>query len=438
MMTNNTTSWKDQRKSVHKVNEELGLLIDDISPDDSYQLFCLQYPYGELITENSVLNVPAENTFVSLSNPNLNTRYLSELSYAPTPLILQLHNSAEVFFEKPSGIISLNTFAEGELYGLFEIMEPLTGCRGSSLWNVCSGSRSAFMLPKISDYVQHEQLKRHLNITAAQPQKPSDHALVFKEIAQQSMAGTGWHTKILAFGKKWFDAKNDSRAWLKFYNYLYKKSWQQSNVVRTYYEFNVLWEHIAPIIKYTQPNFYILSTFKNLINLGFGGQPGFQPTLQETQLLPGKVIEDAYVNVYGLKNYLPTIMVPNRLNHRNLKPVYYSFAEPMLLESNPDMRNKRNILAEQEHVFDLLSGFMKAITHKNEGYLYEQLKRITFDFFHTKYEVAGKISHAKQEIENDFTLNDKKNEYYPNRVYAASSHFLQGFVRLQKKIILNE
>ena len=432
-MLDNNTSWSRMRESVYQINEELVRLIDDISPDDSYHLFCLQYPYGELITEKGVLNTPKADKFIPLSDSGVDPLYASELRYASTPLLLQLHNRAEVFLKKPSGVVSLNTFAEGDLYGLSAVMALFTGCQGLALGDISSGSRTAFMLPSISDDAHHDKMKRHLNITCFPPRKRSDHALVFKDIAQQCVTTTNWHTKILAFGKKWFDAKNDSQAWLKFYNYLYKKSWQQSNILRTYYEFNVLWEHIAPIIKCTQPNFYILATFKNLINLGFGGQPGFQPTLQETQLLPGKVIEDAYVNVYGLRHYLPTIMVPHRLNHGNLNPVYYSFAEPMLLESNPDMRNKRNILGEQEHVFDLLAGFMKAIAHKNEGYLYEQLKRITFDFFHTKYEVAGKISNAKQEIENDFTLNDKRNECYPHRVYAASSHFLQGFVRLQKE-----
>lgn len=426
-------SWQTIRDKVHKVNKELAILIDDIAPDDSYHLFELTYPYGELITTNGVLNVPCEEGFVPYQDPKVANTYAAQLGYSATPLILQLHHTAEVFFQKPSGVISLNTFPAGTLYGLFEIMQPLTGCQGSPLWHVSSGSRSAFMLPNISDYTYHDKIRKHLHISAFPPQSTADHALIFKEIVSHYQTKDAWNTKVLVFGKKWFSKKNDSREWVKFYNYLYKSSWQQSNVLRTYYEFNVLWEHISPIIKNTHPNFYILATFKNLINLGFGGQPGFRPSLQEQNLLPGHIIEDVYTNLYGLKNYLPILMVPQRLcGQHGDTAVYYSFAQPMLLEGNPDMRNKRNILAEEEQVFDLLFEFKDAISKKGSCYIYDEIKRVAFDFYHNKYEIPGKIANCKETITQAILANQNAAALYPDRVFATTSHFLHGFVRITK------
>lgn len=50
--------WKDMRKDVLNLNPNLGKIIDQINPNDSYPLYLASYPYGSVIVNEGVFNLP--------------------------------------------------------------------------------------------------------------------------------------------------------------------------------------------------------------------------------------------------------------------------------------------------------------------------------------------------------------------------------------------
>ena len=70
--------------------------------------------------------------------------------------------------------------------------------------------------------------------------------------------------------------------------------------------------------------------------IGLGSAVGFRPATDES-LAPVKLIQEAYVERYGLKKYAPTIMIPHHFNMHSEKepPVYYSLQLPTTMTFSP-------------------------------------------------------------------------------------------------------
>ena len=50
------TTWKKISKKFHSVNDPLARVIDKISPDDSFKLYRVRYPFGEMVFKMGILN----------------------------------------------------------------------------------------------------------------------------------------------------------------------------------------------------------------------------------------------------------------------------------------------------------------------------------------------------------------------------------------------
>ncbi|NEU34928.1 hypothetical protein GN156_30175, partial [bacterium LRH843] len=78
-----------------------------------------------------------------------------------------------------------------------------------------------------------------------------------------------------------------------------------------------------------KPNPYLLDTAKHLFAIALGEVPGYAPQLDDEQL-PLRVLQQAYVESYGMKKYVPTILAPVNfsLETKSFPAVYYSLSYP--------------------------------------------------------------------------------------------------------------
>ena len=144
-------TWKDIRSDVLKINKELAEIIDAINPSDDYKFVKASYLYGDVYIKNSEAQLPVNNKLVPLSHSSIDKKIQNELSYSSLPLFLGLEKNSEFFVGAGDRIIPIGLFHKGRISGTYETMDYITGRKSHSEWNICAGSRSIFMLPKITD-----------------------------------------------------------------------------------------------------------------------------------------------------------------------------------------------------------------------------------------------------------------------------------------------
>lgn len=424
-------SWADFSHLVEKAEPELFRLINQINPDKSYKLIKATYLYGEKITDLGTICVPnAQGNLVKLDDASVSAELKESLGYCPTPLILQLSAASEVFVETFERIMPLNLFTPGDLYGLFEALVPLTGCPMTPYWSVTSGARSVFLLARVSDAIGHNRLKAEFNLSAAAPKRLSEQWNVIKQIARHPTAGTPWSSEVLIFTKKWFSRKEDDIDWLRFHYYLLVKSWFQSKNVRSKISYDsMLWEHFAVAIcaKNLKPNSYIVDTVKHLMLIAEGSSAGFSPLVDEKLMLPKKLIEKAYVDVYGLKDYAPIVMAPWLLEKGGdiVKRLYYSLSYPTLLEGTPSIRKVRNIMTELREVKEVMALLLKTLKTCKEK-IYETKTELNFEYYHSDEDRYGEIFNTKKIPCRDEVIQSILDD--TKKLFPTHGQFLRGCI----------
>lgn len=428
-------TWLDFREAVQRVEPELFDIIEKISPGKKYKLIKARYLYGENITDLGTICVPDNaGQLARLDDPNVATDLKEELGYCPTPLILQLTNAAEVFVEAEGRVVPLNVFMPGDLYGLYEILVPFTGCAVVPCWSITSGGRSVFLAAKVSDAIGHRRLRAEFSVPASPPKKLEDQWRVIKTIVNRGGVGSPWFSEILVFTKDWFEKKDEDIDWMRFQNYLFKKAWLQSRSNRAQVEYSIMWEAFAKAIcaKNLKPSSYIVDTIKHLMLLTSETTPGFKAVGDSEVVLPTKIIEKAYTDIYGLKEYAAIIMCPQVLGAGgDLAPIYYSMAYPTLLVGTPSIRKAKNIMTEIRDVRTLML-MLESILKSYETRLYRNLKSVEFTYFHSDDDRFGEILNSQTIAKTDPFIADILATKFKNKKFPSYGPFFRGCIRITK------
>lgn len=426
-------TWNEVKNHVELINPELALICNRINVKKNYSLFKVRYPYGTNIVENGLFNIPVvKNSNVIPINDIQIPNYLkSKLDYCNIPLTLILHNDSEVFIESSDRIVPLNFFRAGDLFGVFEIARMFAKINFNSVWNVSAGARSVFMLPKISDKVSHNRIRKEFGINCEIPNSLVNQWHVFKEIIHKSGNLDIWYSEILVFGNDWFD-KDYNIDLLEFQNYIYETTWKQSKVLVSAIEFGLQWETFSTTInkKLLRPRAYIIDTIKQLTAIANGSGIGFKPATEETSL-PVGFIQDVYMNVYKLKSHIPTIMQPDKLLHSNQK-LYYSLSFPTTLETSPVVRNKPTLIQDEREIKLLMNILLQTIDNNSNNRIIDP--NIDFRFFHYDNDRYGEMIDSSVIFNDDnrFSIYSKSSLNNILRTFCANSVFFKGCVEIAR------
>lgn len=417
--------WYDVRDEVNKINSSLANICDMITPDRKFPLYRIKYSYGAKIVDNGCFNLPLLNgQIVHLNDARVPDNLKEQLSYCHIPLSLILSNDVEVFIDTKNRTIPLNFFKAGELFGVFESVATLVGTTLQPRWSVTAGARSVFMLPKISDKVGHGRLKKELGISCEAPNNLREQWHVFTQIANSGNMQDNWYNEILVFGKTWFDSECKDFNWFKFQQYLFKINWIQSKLLMDTAEFGMIWEDFSETIAKHgfKPRMYIIDTIKYLTTVVAGSGVAFIPSTNESSA-PISLIQQVYIEVYGLKNYIPTIMQSAKLNH-SVK-LYYSLAYPTTLESSPITRSVPSIIDDQRQVRLLLNLLMQRVGDSNK-YVKNNIK---YAFFHSDFDKYGEIADSGLLPLHDDRFNFSLFETQ-NNIFCNTATFFRGCITL--------
>ena len=346
-----------------------------------------------------------------------------------------LEKDSEVFVDTGSRIIPINLFHKGNLSGVYETMDFLTGKKSSPIWNYSAGSRSIFMLPKITDKLGAKRLHMTRNIPATiQVNHLTDHFELFKSIAQNKSFSQEWHSTALFFGEKWITNKHTSKEWMKFKNYLLCKTWEQATYAIDKLKFNLNWEKLAEAIslRRLQPKPYLIDQVKHVLNIVAGNFPAFKPIDTSQESAPTRGLQQAIIDCYTFK-YLPTLMHACALGDTitKAKHVYYSLSLPTVLEGSPLKKNSSTIISDMREFKFLIETLKNYRQNTANNEATQVIKDFQIDYFHFEKDMCDEIrSSTDIAIEDGAFLEDKKT--FQTRDFCATSPFFSGCIRISK------
>lgn len=426
-------TWPEIRSLVHEVNPELAQIVDSIGPDDSYKLYRADYPFGATIANLGQLHIPnGLGRVVRLSDNTIDKAIRADLNYNPVPVALNLHHNAEVYVIHDSRFVPLKVFTPGEIFGVWELLDPPTFKLQAQNWSFSAGARSLFMVPKITESTSHAKLRQKYSLRPFTPKGLLDHQQIFSTIANHPNFSESWQNSILFFGRNWVSHLSDppESPWYKLNYFWLRQAWLQSLNWRNQLSFELIWQSLAQQVEQRnlKPRRYIIDTVKHLITVGTGTAPAFAPAI-DNQSAPVQGLQSVYVNDYHLKNYLPTIMEPRHLNTN--KPgdqVYYSLQSPTLLTYSSHHINTRSILQDLRDLKFLIDILMEKL-ESDKAPILALVKNLNFEFFHSEVDTYGEILSSNDMVDGDPQLSYTQDDY-PDRRFAETGPFVRGCIRL--------
>lgn len=392
-------SWKKLQSRIKTIYPEFAAIIDEISPADDYGLYVASYPYGTLILDNGVFQVPnAQNQIVPLTHSSIPSAIQEDLNYNGTmPVGLVSKNSIESFIVARNRIIPATLFTPGKMVALWRMLDEGISYQEGSYWNVTSGARTICMLPKITDKNGYRSLKSKYNLRLAIPQHLRDHWIIFSHLANHHHFSQPWSSEIIFFSKKWFSHKND-RSWCTFYHFLLNLLWQNSAFTRNHLIFNFAFS-VAQENKNLKPSPYLADTVKHLIAIATGSMPGFATAIDDCAA-PISGFQKVFLEDYGLKKYAPIIMHASHFSLEKKQPIYYSFQMPTTMVFSPKANRASSTMTELKELKYLMEVLLSQILKGHLGVektpFFTLANNVRYDFFHTEKDTAKEIELANQ------------------------------------------
>jgi hypothetical protein len=417
--------WQDVRDEVGLVNKELRDIIDAINPDKTYKLVKIKYSFGDLIIKEGQF-------FSSFMTEKTNTTIANKLkkyfSYSPIPLAFVLNKGCEVFVETNERASPLNVLTPGSLFGCFELMNFFINKPSTPIWNVSAGSRTIFMLPKLADNLKFKKLRLKYDIPSTLRLKYiTDHWKIFKKIAASPELKKNWECEIIFFTEKWFQHKKDT-AWLEWYRYLSKTAWQQSQYAIEKITFSLFWQAFTNAIssRNLKPRSYLVDTIKHLLLICSGASPAIIPANhKQTLFAPILQLQQAIVDIYQLRDYLPTIMYAASLNDlKKQLPVYYSLSYPTLVEGSPFNTSFSTVMLDLRDIKLLMDTLIYRVNIKDNF-----IKNLKFEYFHTGDDIYKEIKSSNKAQKEDSRLTDDL-ALFSDRKFCETSIFWRGAIKI--------
>ncbi|MBU0744234.1 MAG: hypothetical protein KKE11_02550, partial [Gammaproteobacteria bacterium] len=349
-------TWSDVRSTVANNSKGLAKIIDEISPGKEFTLFKVQYPFGVKIFNKNILHLPNNaNNSIPITDNEIDSNIKNKLMYNPIPLGIITKNTVELFSDIHRKIFSLATYGSDLELGIWEHFG------WTSHYDITSGARSLYMLPKISEALSHKQLKKKYGVTESPPKHLYDHWKVFSQIARSSAVPNEWFCEVIFLSKKWAEAIKKDDAWAKLALYISQKGWQHSTYGRKKESLDMVWEIFVKSLSNKELKFdpHVVDTLKHLIYISTGSIPACAPSIGDDETGPLKNIQTIYQDSrgYGLNDYIATIMQPQYFSSNQAKPVYYSLQLPTLLESLPRTKKVTSVIDNVRELSELLDCF---------------------------------------------------------------------------------
>lgn len=428
-------TWKTLRNTVKIKYPQLGTIIDELSPEDGYNLYKVEYPYGAIILDKGIFQIPNCNKqIVSLYHPSIPENIKIDLDYNHTiPVGLVLKNCFESYMITGKRVVPATLFRAGELLALWRVFDEGKSYQDGSFWTISSGARATCMLPKITDKNCYKQLKNKFGLDLSLPKDLQEHWQLFDNLIHSTTTINPWTAEVIFLSKKWFSHKEDKQ-WNGFYYFLLNTVWQASAFSRNKMMFDFIFSVIQEK-RNLKPNPYLADTAVHLMAIGNGVTPAFTPALDDSAA-PIKLLKNIFINDYRLKKYAPIIMHMHHFSPKENRPVYYSFQIPTTMIFSPKSNNALTTMSEMRELKYIIETLLEEILNGNLGVsrtpLFELANQIRFNFYHTEKDKTNQISSIENLSITDRSFSTILSED-PNFKFPEYSPFFRGCISISLK-----
>ncbi len=424
-------TWDAVREQVYTINPQFCAIVDALSPGSEFTLYKMAYPYGSKILKNGDLCLPTQGRMLSLRHADVSPTVKKALGYNlhSNPVSMVLSHSAEMYIPLEDRVIPHSILHPGDVFGLGSLFDGLIShCPPLFLWDMTAGARSVTMLSKISDTISHRRLIQTFQLNSSSPKNLLDHWSVFTELANNPKLGDPWETELLFFSQSWIDKLKD-KAWIGLRDYLRELAWQQSAYWRNQYTSNLIWTRIQHE-EGLKPSPYVADIVKHLFAVGVSALPGFAPATDDT-LGPFTRIQQAYFDVYRMKEYPPIIMQPEYFLPKENNCVYSSMQFLSAMELSPKSNDRSSTIADLYSVQSLVKKYLRGILdgefNMTGSRLHTMAKNMSYQFYHSNAgEYPGIMSSS--DIPQHDARFAKILKQYPDASFPITGSFLRGCI----------
>jgi len=439
------TDWDNIRNRVHNVAPEFAKIVDQLNPpNNQFPLYLAYYPYGDLKGDTLSPFLPkVDGGNYRLSDPDAPKDVITHLGYGSnsSPLGILLEKTLEYFIDLKDLNVTIpwQVLTPGAIFPLGRILQG-NGSRiytPNSILTVVSGARSTFTLPKIGCLTNHFTLQKDYNVQSPPPKSLYDHWMIFKEIVRNNHS-CNWRSCVVYFSKKWVDKINNDKAWHPLKKLLLESAWKSFEYERNHIYYNIAYSLIQRK-RNLKPNPYLVDTACHLFTIALGAVPGYAPICND-DLLPLTTLQEAFVESYGLKKYIPTIIGPTHfwLENQTSLPVYYSLQAPTTLSFSPKSRKISSTVFEMRELKHIVNIFSTELSKESnilsDTIMSQAAKQIAFNFYHNKTDKHLNIEKSSELLYHDKRFEAKYSyKCATDAIFASDSPFVRGCVSIALK-----
>lgn len=430
--------WEDVRKRFHEISPELAKLIDNISPGKDFPLYLAKYPYGKIIVEKGKYYLPASDGCGELyccDDPRIPTQIKENFAYSNgrIPVGMVMDKSLELLRKSRNNLITWGLHETGSIFALWRELEtgPIFSHPSST---VVSGARSAYLIPPVKDYEGNLRLQKFYGFNVETPATLNCQWEIFKGICQSPRVESNWYTQLLFFTNKWFEKiKGNDPAWVLVHRYLLQYAWEKT----AYWRNETFYDHAFSCAldgrEHLRPDGYAVDTARHLFRILAGAIPGFSVAINDNYL-PASIIQKAYIDVYKLSKYIPTIMHPAYFSlEEPFKKIYYSIILPTTLEFATKRSNLKNAFHFMREL-NLITRVLK--TEIGNGNLELEKTKIGYNSINSEFEYfhmhKDPFTSSRQTIflAKEDKMLTKCLVKCPNKEFDHNGNFIRACVRI--------
>ena len=432
--------WSDIRQRFAKVEPTFTAIVDQLSPDQSFPLYIAYYPYGDTDADTcSSLFPNIKGGYYRITDLNVPQDIVKHLGYSAngTPLGMILEKELECFIDLKNEQITIPwlVFKPGDIFPLSTILNKRKGhiYTPNGLLSSTAGARSAFMLPNIGATANHTNLQRDFNIKSRPAKSLYEHWKIFKEVVNSDIINSDWRCCIVYFSENWLTSLHNDVAWKTLKQYLHELAWYRYEYERNRIYYDITFSVIQKN-RNLKPNPYLVDTAKHLFATALGATPGYAPAT-DNNALPVDILQQVFVESYGLKKYKPTVMQPKYFNFEtDYFPTYYSLQHPATRIFSPRSRlasSTINEMRELEHIMNIFIEELSKDKALSSDTVFGQIaKMVNFSYFHNAIDSHNILRNSLELLNSDSRFNET---LFPQKVdapFAADASFLRGCVRI--------
>lgn len=435
--------WEDVRNHVSKIEPKFASIVNELNPDKTFPLYLAYYPYGAIKGDTlSTLFPNTKGGYYRLSDSDVPKDVMKHLGYSKNsaPFAMLLEKNLELFVDlKDQGItIPRILYSPGSFFPFARILSIKSDrtYAPNGVLTMTSGARSLFMLPSIGCTTNHANLQRDFNVQNSPAKSLYEQWNIFKEILNADIVNCDWRSCLLYFSQNWLDKIHSDKAWMTLKLYLHEQAWQYYEYQRSHFYYDVSFSIIQKK-RNLKPNPYLADTARHLITTALGAAPGYIPACNN-DALPNDILQNIFINSYGLKKYLPTILQPAHFNFEKDKfPIYYSLQHPSTHMFSPKSRKVASTLSEMRELERITRIFIQELAKDDsmcsDTVICKVAKNVEFNYYHSKLDLHRIIKPSAEIANFDRRFHASNKIKNIGAKFACDAPFVRGCISIKTK-----